>query len=250
MTSPRSQLFIDAGPLGVFAGGHGHADALSIQLIMDSRPILIDPGTFCYPCPERNRFRGTAAHNTLQIDGRDQAAPAGLFAWTGMPETTVDVWHAGEAFDLFAGHHNGYAPVIHHRWVFGLKSKFWLVRDLVTGSGRHRLDLHWHFLNERDISILPLAGHTWSHSIERFDWSPVYGKKEPAFVQCFSAELTLPAEFAVILTPAEPGTFTQTGPGAYRYDEPQGSHEFVFGASDARFIYRANTPNGARKYSL
>ena len=166
------------------------------------------------------------------------------------PKRSVDVWLPGEAFDLFAGHHNGYAPVIHQRWVFGHKSGFWLVRDLVTGAGRHRLDLHWHFLDERAIAILPPAGHTWSHAIERFDWSPVYGQKEPAFVQRFSAEVTLPAEFAVMLVPAEPGRFAQTGAGTYRYDEPQGSHEFIFGASDARFIYRANTSNGAREYSL
>ncbi len=250
MSSPGSQLFIDAGPQGVFAGGHGHADALSIQLITDGRRILIDPGTFCYPCPERNRFRGTAAHNTLQIDGRDQANPAGPFGWTGMPETTVDVWRTGEAFDLFAGHHNGYAPVIHQRWIFGLRSKFWLVRDLVTGTGRHRLDLHWHFLNEQDISILPPAGHAWAASSERFDWAPVYGRKKPAFVRHFSAEVSLPAEFAVILAPAEPGTFTRTGPGAYRYEQPEEAHEFLFGEAAPRFIYRAVTPNGVQELSL
>jgi len=254
MTTPHSQFFIDAGPQGVFAGGHGHADALSVQLITDGRPILIDPGTFCYTCPQRNRFRGTAAHNTLQVDGRDQAVPAGPFGWTDMPQTTVDVWLPGETFDLFAGHHNGYAPVIHHRWVFGLKSEFWLVRDLITeprpsGSG-HRLELNWHFLDERDIAILPPAGHTWSRSIERFDWSPVYGRKESAFVQRFSAEVSLPAEFAVILVPTKSGTFTQTGPGAYVYEQPQGSHEFFFGTNGARFIYRANTPNGPREFSI
>jgi hypothetical protein len=236
MTSDRSQFFIDAGPQGALTAGHGHADALSIQLITNGRPVLIDPGTFCYVCPERDRFRGTAAHNTLQVDGRDQAQPNGPFAWTGMPETTVDRWHSGETFDFFAGHHNGYAPVIHHRWVFGLKNKFWLVRDLVTGAGRHRIDIHWHFLDDRDLTILPSAGHNWSRSVEPWDWSPVYGRKEPAFVLRFGTETVLPAEFAVLLVPGETGTFTQTAPGVYHYKEPQGSHEFIFGA---RFVYRA-----------
>jgi hypothetical protein len=236
MTSDHSQFFIDAGPQGALTAGHGHADALSIQLITNGRPVLIDPGTFCYVCPERDRFRGTAAHNTLQVDGRDQAQPNGPFAWTGMPETTVDRWHSGETFDFFAGHHNGYAPVMHHRWVFGLKNKFWLVRDLVTGAGRHRIDIHWHFLDDRDLTILPPAGHNWSRSVEPWDWSPVYGRKEAAFVLRFSTETVLPAEFAVLLVPGETGTFTQTAPGVYHYKEPQGSHEFIFGA---RFVYRA-----------
>ena len=251
MTDPRSQLFIDAGPQGVFAGGHGHADALSIQLVMDGRPMLIDPGTFCYTCPERDRFRGTAAHNTLQVDGCDQAQPAGPFAWNGMPETTVDRWVTGETFDLFAGHHNGYGPIIHHRWVFGLKSRFWLVRDVVTGSGRHRLDIHWHFLDERDLAVLSPAGHNWSELIERWDWAPVYGKKEPAFVRRFSTEITLPAEFAVLLAPHEPGIFTQSAPGVYRYEEPQGSHEFSFAAAgDEHLVYRSIGPDGVKEFTL
>jgi hypothetical protein len=248
MTGRHSQLFIDAGPQGALTAGHGHADALSIQLIIGGHPVLIDPGTFCYVCPERARFRGTAAHNTLQVDGRDQARPDGPFAWTNLPEITVDHWHTGDGIDVFAGHHNGYHPVIHQRWVFGLKNTFWLVRDVVTGAGHHRLDIHWHFLDERDLAILPPTGHNWSQSIEPWDWSPVYGRKEPAKVLRFSKETEIPAEFAVLLVPSEPGTFTQTAPGGYRYKEPQGSqHEFVFGDS---FVYRATGPAGVMEFSL
>jgi|HubBroStandDraft_1064217.scaffolds.fasta_scaffold04321_3 hypothetical protein len=248
MTDQHSQLFIDAGPQGALTAGHSHADALSIQLITKSRPVLIDPGTFCYVCPERDQFRGTAAHNTLQIDGRDQAKPNGPFAWTNLPETTVDLWHTSETFVLFAGHHNGYHPVTHHRWVFGLKNKFWLVRDFVTGVGQHHLDIHWHFLDERDLTILPPEGHHWSQSVERSDWSPIYGRKEPAKVLRFSTETALPAEFAVLLIPGDPGTFTRTAPSVYHYKEPQGSqHEFIFGD---RFIYRATSLTGVTEFSL
>jgi Heparinase II/III-like protein/Heparinase II/III N-terminus len=241
MTRPGAQLFIDAGPLGALSGGHGHADALSIQLVMDHRRVLIDPGTYCYTCPERNRFRGTAAHNTLQVDGRDQAQPTGPFAWTAMPVTTVDRWVSGDAFDLFAGHHDGYAPVIHQRWVFGLKSRGWLVYDRITGPGRHHLDVNWHLLDPRDLAILPPASHPWTQSLEPWPWSPIYGKQEPAWVLRFTAERELPAEFAVLLIPGEDGAFTQTGPGAYRYQESLGIHDFLF--AGGRFTYRG--PAGA-----
>src|ERR1017187_160822 len=78
--------------------------------------------------------------------------------------------------------------------------------------------------------------HNWSRSVEPWDWSPVYGRKEAAFVLRFGTETVLPAEFAVLLVPGETGTFTQTAPGVYHYKEPQGSHEFIFGT---RFVYRA-----------
>jgi hypothetical protein len=257
MTSADSKLFIDAGPHGALAAGHGHADALSIQLITNGHPILIDPGTFCYVCPERDHFRGTAAHNTLQVDGRDQAQPKGPFAWTGLPETTVDRWHTSETFDLFAGHHNGYRPVIHHRWVFGLKNKFWLVRDFVAHAlvraaspllATHGLAIHWHYLDEHDLTILAPTGHNWTQSVEPWNWSPVYGKKEPAKVLRFSTETALPAEFAVLLIPGDAGAFTQTAPSAYQYKEADAVHEFSF--TGDHFIYRSTAPAGLTEFSI
>ena len=252
MTGPRTQLFIDAGPQGAFTAGHGHADALSIQLIADGLPVLIDPGTFCYVCPERDRYRGTAAHNTLQLDGRDQAQPAGPFAWTNLPETIVDRWYSSDDLDFFAGHHNGYHPVIHRRWVIGVKPRFWLVRDAVSeprpSGGNHRIDIHWHFLDERDLTILPPAGHAWTHSTERWDWSPVYGRKELAYVLRFSQTTALPAEFAVLLVRSNPGVLTQNAPGSYLYKEPQTTHEFVFTGDD--FLYRVATADGVREHRL
>src|SRR2546422_447775 len=60
-----SQLLIDAGPQGAGAAGHGHADALSVQLSVGGRECLVDSGTFSYlwDRKERNQFRGTGAHN-------------------------------------------------------------------------------------------------------------------------------------------------------------------------------------------
>src|SRR5712691_7929290 len=42
------QLMIDAGPQGAGRAGHGHADALSVQLSGNGKPLLIDPGTLAY----------------------------------------------------------------------------------------------------------------------------------------------------------------------------------------------------------
>ncbi|MFQ5585218.1 MAG: alginate lyase family protein, partial [Thermodesulfobacteriota bacterium] len=55
-------------------GGHAHNDKLSFELCIDGREVIVDPGTYVYtPYPdERNRFRGTASHNTVMIDGEEQ----------------------------------------------------------------------------------------------------------------------------------------------------------------------------------
>jgi hypothetical protein len=112
---------------------------------------------------------------------------------------------------------------------------------------RHRLDIHWHFLDERDLTILPPAGHNWTQLSRALGMVPRLRQKEPAFVLRFSTETSLPAEFAVLLLPSEPGVLHQTAPGIYQYKEPQGSHEFIFGD---RFIYRATGPAGVAEFTL
>ena len=66
-------LIFDCGPLG--DGGHGHYDLLSVEAHGDGRPLVVDPGRGTYseePPNLRRWFRGTAAHNTVCVDGLDQ----------------------------------------------------------------------------------------------------------------------------------------------------------------------------------
>jgi hypothetical protein len=71
--------FLDHGPLGYLSiAAHGHADANAVTLSLDDRPILVDPGTYLYySCGKwRDWFRGTRAHNTLNVQGADQSISA------------------------------------------------------------------------------------------------------------------------------------------------------------------------------
>ena len=97
-------------------------------------------------------------------------------------------------------------------------------------------------------SCLP-AGHLWSHSVRPCDWSPVYGKKEPAFVLRFSTETFLPAEFAVLLLPVHSRKFcTQNAPGSLPLQRTPGVARILFWRP--QFIYRATGPDGAAEFSL
>ena len=63
----------DCGPLG--DGGHGHYDLLSLEIAAGGRPLILDPGRYTYDEQEpnlRHWFKGTAAHNTVVVDGLDQ----------------------------------------------------------------------------------------------------------------------------------------------------------------------------------
>jgi hypothetical protein len=103
----------DAGPLGYLAtAAHGHADALAIELRYGGRPVLVDPGTYAYSGPWREYFRSTAAHNTIELDGRSQSESGGPFLWTRHARATL-LSADGLADDApcarAKGEHDGYA---------------------------------------------------------------------------------------------------------------------------------------------
>jgi len=254
------QLLINAGPSGSGRRGHAHADALSICLVRNGRDLLIDPGTFEYvgDSGERARLRGTGAHTTMQVDGRDQADGTGPFSWKCPPRVQVEQWITGQHFDLFQGSHDGYSrlssPVIHRRWVFHRKGQFWMVRDLAEGRGSHQLNIAWHigptlspasskeylFTGEREsLALLTAKGHGWSQSVNRDNWSPAYGHTERASVVTFGAMVELPADFATLLLAeenpqADPGRLVRINDSvrgavcAYRYSTPRQEHSFFF----------------------
>jgi hypothetical protein len=67
---------VSAGPVGQNGiGGHSHNDQLSFELHLDGRPIIVDIGspTYLRDPQLRNFFRSTAAHNTVQLGGEEQA---------------------------------------------------------------------------------------------------------------------------------------------------------------------------------
>jgi hypothetical protein len=56
-----------------------HADALHIDLWRNGINLLRDAGTFSYSASGAKWFSGTAAHNTVEFDGRDQMPRIGRF---------------------------------------------------------------------------------------------------------------------------------------------------------------------------
>ncbi len=263
---PR-QLVIDAGPQGTATAGHGHADALSVQLAAEGRQWLVDPGTFSYSGRggDRNLFRGTGAHNTLEVDGQDQAKPTGPFSWGRLPEVRVKQWVTGKTFDLFEGSHTGYArlrePVTHRRWVFNLKSRFWLVRDRAEGVGHHAMALNWHCApdfhpgsmgheatvlkgeGDNRLVFLPAQRSGWTQEIASGEASAAYGEAQPGIVLRFVIRAALPVEMAVVVIPSavpgpeqeELGALTVLADGkqgaevcGYCYRTPGGKHHMFF----------------------
>ncbi|HEX2190353.1 MAG TPA: heparinase II/III family protein, partial [Longimicrobiaceae bacterium] len=111
--SDRLFLAVRCGSIGQEGnGGHAHNDQLSLELAVDGRDVLADPGSFLYTAlPElRNRYRSDRAHHGFSSPSRESAGlDAGLFTLGGDPRARCLRFDEGG----FVGMHTGFGfPVV------------------------------------------------------------------------------------------------------------------------------------------
>jgi Heparinase II/III-like protein/Heparinase II/III N-terminus len=146
-------VVFDTGPLGLPPlNAHGHADALSFWFSYGGEEFLIDPGTFTYysSAQWRSYFRGTAAHNTIRIDGQDQSVSGGNFLWRETADCRVQHVEGMDGFVEAVGSHDGYwrlpDPVIHTRKLQLVeKSRTLVITDRLGCERAHDIELFFHF---------------------------------------------------------------------------------------------------------
>lgn len=117
---------------------HGHADALAVLFFWGSTPVLVDAGTGQYNNDEvlRNYFRSTLAHNTIQIEGKNQAEMLGPFMWARSYETKLSFSQEYPSLAVEA-YHTGYEKrfkVAHTRKIEWKEPRKILVTDRFPGS--------------------------------------------------------------------------------------------------------------------
>jgi GNAT superfamily N-acetyltransferase len=210
-------LVFDCGPLG--DGGHGHYDLLSIEAASDGRPLVVDPGRYTYSeeSPNWRRwFKGTAAHNTVCVDGLDQTPYRRGKPRGPVPEGRLLERLAAQGLDVLAG--QAVSPIydaVHTRRIVFVADEFWLVEDQLEAPTSHTYDLRFHLpADAEDVTEVtdggvrapglalvlaeparPMLEHGWV--------APRYGQKLPAPV--VSAVLQGgDAQFLTLIAPLGP----------------------------------------------
>ena len=263
-----SHAVLDAGAHGYQNAGHAHADALSLTLAIEGRPLLIDPGTSTYTmdAARRDRMRSTASHNTVTIDDRSQSVPAGPFHWRSTVDARVVAWRHNPSFDWIEAVHDGYAPLRHRRMFVRTRRSGWLVVDVVLGGGRHAAAAHWHFdpawhvldTNGRLCATHADGSRAWmlcaggetrlfhGDSEHGLGWcAPVYGQLRPTFAARLASKADTP--FALVTWIGGERRFASP---TLRWQPPDGasdSHlvvEIVDGSRTAVFMVRASDAAG------
>jgi Heparinase II/III-like protein/Heparinase II/III N-terminus len=139
-------IIFDAGPIGPdYQPGHGHADTLSFELSDRGHRVFVNSGTSTYESNSVRAFeRGTAAHNTVRIDGVDQSE---LWAAFRVARRARPFDIRTDNFSFVEAAHDGYhrlRPKVTHRRRVDLDGGVVTVTDSLEGSGQHNIELFFH----------------------------------------------------------------------------------------------------------
>lgn len=143
-------LICDVAPIGPdHLPAHAHADTLSFEMSFKGRRVLVNSGTSEYGLgEERQRQRGTAAHNTLVLEDEDSSEVWAGFRVARRARARLLDARADNGVFSVVGEHDGYRRLRGrnlHRRSWTLNPHELVIEDAVEGRfGRARCYFHLH----------------------------------------------------------------------------------------------------------
>lgn len=133
---------------GTLGAGHGHADQLHFDVTAYGQDILTDSGRFTYvDGPGRREFKGSAAHNTIVVDGGDFYIYKDSWECSKLSRAVNQHFYSDPSYGYAEGGHLGYygRGVFVNRRVLYLKPDVFVVADEFYASGTHQYQQFFHW---------------------------------------------------------------------------------------------------------
>lgn len=236
MTTMRSDygryanhLVFRSGPPGAT---HVHGDVLSLDISALGMPRLVDPGITAYaPDVLTDHYRCATAHNTLLLDGKGANRTA-AFPQRGIQSSESWIfWNSSDGMETVTGicrgpWGNDDRSALLCRTIIFIKGEYWIVRDILTGSGIHEITACWQFFPGRvgiatdtkaltfldargpRFGFIPLLHNpefkfeTWVGSMQPCSgWVSLNGSDYPAASFAYSVSGSMPMTLAWLLVP-------------------------------------------------
>lgn len=130
--------------LPIFKFRPSQADALHLDIWRDGKNIALDTGTYTYASLDAVReFAGTAAHNTVLFDGRDQMPRLSRFLFSKWLKGSGKANHEKQAIE---GEYTDYRGCTHKR-VVSLHNDTIIISDVISGF-TEKAEVLWHLLQD------------------------------------------------------------------------------------------------------
>ncbi len=189
---PTYKFLMDVAEVGPsYQPGHAHADTLSFELSVNGSRFIVNSGISQYGLgKERLLQRGTAAHNTVEIDGQNSSE-----IWSGfrvarrVSPKVESIAHKGNQIHELVASYKSLKGVTHRRSVVFSEHKISLI-DQITGQFNQAISyLYFHpYVQIKQISsneyecrlddttvYLHLEGQVDSQLLNTL-WHPEFGK--------------------------------------------------------------------------
>lgn len=211
---------------------HRHNDVLSVEVSACGRAFIVDPGSFVYTADlhERQLFRSTAYHSTIQIDDAEQNTIRADAPFVIGDEARAKVlsWESTLERDRIVAEHSGYErlakPAKHRRTItFYKPERWWLIEDEILGGGEHKLAARFHFDAGLEVELFEnnsvVARDTMSGAclivrsldldqaakLEPQFTSRHYGSKAESWSGCWTTKTSAPGKLRWALVPVGAG---------------------------------------------
>lgn len=172
---------LDVGEIGPsYLPGHAHADTLSFELSLGGERAVVDTGASLYEVgDERDRQRGTAAHNTVCVDGADSSEVWASFRVARRAHPRALSIDEGPDGLVVRCEHDGYLRLsgrVVHRRTWTLDDRALLVEDALEGSWTSAVSrLHL----APDAPALDLSSTGGVLRDRAGTWHPEFGRSVP-----------------------------------------------------------------------
>ncbi len=151
----QNMCVIDCGAVSPdYQPGHTHCDLLSYELVIDGQRCIVNSGLHDYEnSTEREYCRSTRAHNTVEIDGKEQSEIWGQFRVARRAEVLSASLEKFEDECVFKGSYTPYwsgnKNIIHSRELRYCSGQ-WIVNDEITGTRSHAVKNYIHIHPDLD----------------------------------------------------------------------------------------------------
>ena len=157
-------VLLDVAPIGPdYLPGHGHADTLSFEMSLFNKRVFVNRGISEYEySTKRLEERGTAAHNTVEINSKNSSEVWSSFRVANRAKPLDLIINQSKTLLSVSCAHNGYKrltgkPI--HRRTWNLNNNKLFVKDEIKGffvSAKSRYYLH------PDIKIISSGKFKWT----------------------------------------------------------------------------------------
>ena len=151
-TTDRYELVVDVGNIGPdYIPGHAHSDTFNFELRVLGKPVIVDTGISTYETNTRRAYeRGTAAHNTVLVEGREQSE-----VWASFRVARrAKILYRHEKGDMIEATHDGYRHLgVLHTRQYRIEEKRIAITDTLQSDRPYEAIAFLHFAPQTDVSL-------------------------------------------------------------------------------------------------